>query len=113
MHTDDAMELRITWEEAQDLLRPSPTAELTVVMVEDHEFEEFEVSFTHYSDILILSLNVVVHLTFLTLGKYHFRDPLLMLTLLFCNSCSIAIFLVRNLRFLERGQFSLLDHQGM
>lgn len=47
MHTDDAMELRITWEEAQELLRPSPTAEPTVVMVEDHEFEEFEVSFTH------------------------------------------------------------------
>lgn len=45
MHTNDAMELRITWEEAQELLRPSPTAEPTVVMVEDHEFEEFEVSF--------------------------------------------------------------------
>ncbi|KAL1545098.1 B3 domain-containing transcription repressor VAL1-like isoform X1 [Salvia divinorum] len=42
MHTDDAMELRITWEEAQELLRPSPTAEPTVVVVEDHEFEEFE-----------------------------------------------------------------------
>lgn len=46
MHSDDAMELRITWEEAQELLRPSPTAEPTVVIVEDHEFEEFEVSFT-------------------------------------------------------------------
>ncbi|XP_042045349.1 B3 domain-containing transcription repressor VAL1-like [Salvia splendens] len=42
MHTDEAMELRITWEEAQELLRPSPTAEPTVVVVEDHEFEEFE-----------------------------------------------------------------------
>ncbi|KAK6163865.1 hypothetical protein DH2020_000729 [Rehmannia glutinosa] len=42
MHSDDAMELRVTWEEAQDLLRPSPTAEPTVVMVEDYEFEEFE-----------------------------------------------------------------------
>lgn len=45
MHSDDAMELRITWEEAQELLRPSPTAEPTVVMVEDHLFEEFEVIF--------------------------------------------------------------------
>ncbi|KAG6418058.1 hypothetical protein SASPL_120257 [Salvia splendens] len=42
MHTDDATELRITWEEAQELLRPFPTAEPTVVVVEDHEFEEFE-----------------------------------------------------------------------
>ncbi|KAH6828299.1 hypothetical protein C2S53_014075 [Perilla frutescens var. hirtella] len=42
MHTDDAMELRITWEEAQELLHPSPTAEPTIIMVEDHEFEEYE-----------------------------------------------------------------------
>lgn len=49
MHSDDAMELRVTWEEAQELLRPSPTAEPTVVMVDDHEFEEFEVSFTQLS----------------------------------------------------------------
>ncbi|KAL1531184.1 hypothetical protein AAHA92_33892 [Salvia divinorum] len=41
MHTDDATELRISWEEAQELLRPFPTAEPTVV-VEDHVFEEFE-----------------------------------------------------------------------
>lgn len=49
MHTDDAMELRLTWEEAQELLRPPPTAKPTVVMVDDHEFEEFEVSFTQPS----------------------------------------------------------------
>ncbi|KAH6814471.1 hypothetical protein C2S51_023489 [Perilla frutescens var. frutescens] len=42
MHNDDATELRVTWEEAQELFRPSPSAEPTVVMVEDHEFEEFE-----------------------------------------------------------------------
>ncbi|KAL3616240.1 hypothetical protein CASFOL_039630 [Castilleja foliolosa] len=42
MHNDDAVELRITWEEAQELFRPSPSAEPTVVMVEDQEFEEFE-----------------------------------------------------------------------
>ncbi|KAG6415546.1 hypothetical protein SASPL_122959 [Salvia splendens] len=42
MHTDDATELRITWEEAQEFLRPFPTAEPTIVVVEDHEFEEFE-----------------------------------------------------------------------
>ena len=37
-------ELRVTWEEAQELLRPSPNAKPTVVVVEDHEFEEFDVS---------------------------------------------------------------------
>ncbi|KAL3850531.1 hypothetical protein ACJIZ3_012413 [Penstemon smallii] len=42
MNTDEAMELQITWEEAQELFRPSPTSEPTIVMVEDHEFEEFE-----------------------------------------------------------------------
>ncbi|CAF1699635.1 B3 domain-containing transcription repressor VAL1 [Brassica napus] len=35
-------ELRVTWEEAQELLRPSPNAKPTVVVVEDHEFEEFD-----------------------------------------------------------------------
>lgn len=44
MHSDDAMELRITWEEAQELLRPPPAAKPTVVMIDDFEFEEYEVS---------------------------------------------------------------------
>ncbi|KAG5404050.1 hypothetical protein IGI04_010169 [Brassica rapa subsp. trilocularis] len=35
-------ELRVTWEESQELLRPSPNAKPTVVVVEDHEFEEFD-----------------------------------------------------------------------
>ncbi|WZY81561.1 B3 domain-containing transcription repressor VAL1-like [Brassica napus] len=35
-------EVRVTWEEAQELLRPSPNAKPTVVVVEDHEFEEFD-----------------------------------------------------------------------
>ncbi|XP_057772571.1 B3 domain-containing transcription repressor VAL2-like isoform X2 [Salvia miltiorrhiza] len=42
MHNEDATELRVTWEEAQELFRPSPSSEPTVVMVEDYEFEEFE-----------------------------------------------------------------------
>lgn len=46
MHADDAMELRITWEEIQELLRPSPTAKPNIVVVEDCEFEEYEVSAT-------------------------------------------------------------------
>ncbi|KAL2508214.1 B3 domain-containing transcription repressor VAL1 [Forsythia ovata] len=42
MHGDDAMELRITWEEAQELLRPSPTVQPTIVMIDDHAFEEYD-----------------------------------------------------------------------
>ncbi|CAA0820635.1 B3 domain-containing transcription repressor VAL1 [Striga hermonthica] len=42
MYNDDALELRINWEEAQELLRPPPSTEPTVFMVEDYEFEEFE-----------------------------------------------------------------------
>ncbi|KAH9668387.1 B3 domain-containing protein [Citrus sinensis] len=40
MHSEEAMELRLTWEEAQDLLRPSPSARPNIVTIEDHEFEE-------------------------------------------------------------------------
>ncbi|CAD6216678.1 unnamed protein product [Miscanthus lutarioriparius] len=39
---EDAMELKLTWEEAQELLRPAPTAKPTVVMIEDYEFEEYD-----------------------------------------------------------------------
>lgn len=44
MHNVDAAELRITWEEAQELFRPPSSAKPTVVMIEGHEFEEFEVN---------------------------------------------------------------------
>ncbi|CAN6226587.1 unnamed protein product [Urochloa humidicola] len=42
MDAEDAMELKLTWEEAQELLRPAPTAKPTVVMIEDYEFEEYD-----------------------------------------------------------------------
>lgn len=44
IHSEDAVELRITWEEAQELLRPAPSAKPTIVMVDNHEFEEYDVS---------------------------------------------------------------------
>lgn len=44
MRNEDANELQITWEEAQELLRPSPSAKPTIVMVDNHEFEEYDVS---------------------------------------------------------------------
>ncbi|KAF4393986.1 hypothetical protein G4B88_025955 [Cannabis sativa] len=44
LHIDsqEALELKLTWEEAQDLLRPPPSAKPSTVMIEDHEFEEYE-----------------------------------------------------------------------
>jgi hypothetical protein len=44
MDAEDAMELKLTWEEAQELLRPAPTAKPTFVTIEDYEFEEYDVS---------------------------------------------------------------------
>jgi hypothetical protein len=36
--------LKMPWEEAQELLRPAPSAKSTIVMIEDYEFEEYDVS---------------------------------------------------------------------
>lgn len=42
IHNEDAMELKVTWEEAHELLRPSPTSKPTISMIEDCEFEEYD-----------------------------------------------------------------------
>ncbi|KAK9065987.1 hypothetical protein SSX86_015389 [Deinandra increscens subsp. villosa] len=42
MHNEDAMELKVTWEEAHELLRPSPNCNPTISMIEDCEFEEYD-----------------------------------------------------------------------
>ncbi|KAF8086512.1 hypothetical protein N665_0622s0008 [Sinapis alba] len=42
LHSEESMELRLTWEEAQELLRPPPNAKPTIVVIEEHEFEEFD-----------------------------------------------------------------------
>lgn len=39
---DDSMELRLTWEEAQDLLRPPPSVKPSIVTIEDQVFEEYD-----------------------------------------------------------------------
>ncbi|XP_020703664.1 B3 domain-containing protein Os07g0679700 isoform X1 [Dendrobium catenatum] len=39
---EDAMELKLSWEEAQDLLRPPPRVQPSIVIIEDQEFEEYE-----------------------------------------------------------------------
>ncbi|GAA0151900.1 hypothetical protein LIER_10517 [Lithospermum erythrorhizon] len=42
IHSEDAMELKVSWEEAQDLLRPSPTARPNIILIEDLEIEEYD-----------------------------------------------------------------------
>ncbi|XP_011095138.1 B3 domain-containing transcription repressor VAL2 isoform X1 [Sesamum indicum] len=38
----DSLELRLSWEEVQEMLRPPPSTKPSTISVEDHEFEEFE-----------------------------------------------------------------------
>ncbi|KAJ0260027.1 B3 domain-containing transcription repressor VAL1 [Hirschfeldia incana] len=40
--SEESMEVRVTWEETQELIRPSPSEKPTVVVIEEHEFEEFD-----------------------------------------------------------------------
>ncbi|XP_057498445.1 B3 domain-containing transcription repressor VAL2-like isoform X1 [Actinidia eriantha] len=40
--SQDAMELKLTWEEAQDMLRPPLSEKPSILTIEDHEFEEYE-----------------------------------------------------------------------
>ena len=56
MENEESMELKITWEEAQELLRPPPKAP-NIVIVDGHEFEEYEVwhSFQHLSSLKLPS----------------------------------------------------------
>ncbi|XP_039114274.1 B3 domain-containing protein Os07g0679700-like [Dioscorea cayenensis subsp. rotundata] len=42
MDNEYAMELKLTWEEAQDMLRPPPSLKPSIVEIEDHEFEEYK-----------------------------------------------------------------------
>ncbi|WOL04873.1 B3 domain-containing protein [Canna indica] len=42
IENDESMELKLTWEEAQELLRPPPNSSPSVVVIEGHEFEEYE-----------------------------------------------------------------------
>jgi hypothetical protein len=54
--SQDALELKLTWEEAQDLLRPPPEVKPSVVMIEDHLFEEYEVSLIFISSNIIYEI---------------------------------------------------------
>ncbi|KAJ9544854.1 hypothetical protein OSB04_024561 [Centaurea solstitialis] len=42
IESQDALELKYTWEELQDMLSPPTTLKPSTVTIEDHEFEEYE-----------------------------------------------------------------------
>lgn len=44
IENEEAIELKLTWEEAQELLRPPPNDIPSVVVIEGHEIEEYEES---------------------------------------------------------------------
>lgn len=46
----DALEIKLTWEEAQDMLRPPLSVMPSIITIEDHVFEEYEVS--HFADVV-------------------------------------------------------------
>lgn len=41
--SQDALELKLSWEELQDMLCPPPSVKPSTVTIEDHEFEEYDV----------------------------------------------------------------------
>lgn len=43
IENEDSLELKLTWEEAQELLRPPPNHPPSIMVIEGHEFEEYEV----------------------------------------------------------------------
>jgi hypothetical protein len=51
---EESMELKITWEEAQELLRP-PLKAPSIVIVDGHEFEEYEVC--HASQVILVAIS--------------------------------------------------------
>lgn len=48
MDDDDALELKLSWDELQDLLCSPLSVEPSTIDVEDHEFEEFEVRISEF-----------------------------------------------------------------
>lgn len=60
IHSEDAMELRLTWEEARDLLRPPPSVKPNIVTIEDQEFEEYDVSVTLSKQSILLFCGFVI-----------------------------------------------------
>lgn len=61
MDSEESMELKITWEEAQELLRP-PLKAPSVVIVDGHEFEEYEVCHASQISLAVLCMSQKINL---------------------------------------------------
>lgn len=57
LENEDSVELKMNWEAAQELLRPPPSVVPSVVTIEGHEFEEYEVSHVVFAPVGSLSLD--------------------------------------------------------
>ena len=76
----DVLALRLTWEEVQGMLRPPQSATPSVVMIEDYEFEEYEVShaliitcwsFFCFAGNVLWSIDIFIFLTYLYISGEH------------------------------------------
>lgn len=103
LHIDsqDALELKLSWEEVQDMLRPPLSVKPSTVTIEDHEFEEFEVR-----NILKISS---VNLLFL---YYCIEKDFLYVLLRIFGFGLTFIFAIRNRQFLGRWVFLLSAYLG-
>ncbi|KAG6509250.1 hypothetical protein ZIOFF_034643 [Zingiber officinale] len=70
---EDSMELKLIWEEAQQLLCPSPNCVPDIVLVEGHEFEEYEVeqltAKPYYIELIIPELQLTLVSKLLWINK--------------------------------------------
>ncbi|KAF2551245.1 hypothetical protein F2Q68_00037723 [Brassica cretica] len=82
----DVLELRLTWEEAQELLRPPQSAKPSICTVEDHDFEEYDVRTTSFREedrVCVTSNRVRLHVLCVTTMRgvlRRFNDFLKLLT---------------------------------
>lgn len=64
LDTDEALFLKSNWEEAQELLRPPPSAIPTTITIDGHEFEEYAVLLHLLKHVLVLLVRLLtLHLT--------------------------------------------------
>ena len=104
--SQDALELKLTWEEAQDLLRPPPASKPSTVVIEDLEFEEYEVSgFIEIFQVtrerpvdLCMQLFLLIDTTLMVIDRVAINNYKFVLS--------------RNLQCLERGVFSQSGQLG-
>lgn len=68
----DVLALRLTWEEVQGMLRAPQSARPSVVVIEDYEFEEYEVSDDLMCTYYMLKLSVFLGKLFFLINIHRF-----------------------------------------